>query len=144
MTDSGAARIGYMIGVFILLFAVSSLVLFVNRNRKQNPTPYLAAGLICAILAIPNALNNSPGSSLLALFALWLILLWRYKLASNAQATKTGRVNAVWLGFIAVLGLLGLIYSVDESVPAFCASIGLASIGVGTLAKWVMLAPKRA
>lgn len=144
MTDSGAARIGYMIGVFALLFAVSSLVLFANKKRKQNPTPYLAAGLICAVLAIPNASNNSPGSSLLALFALWLILLWRYKLASNAQPTKIGRINAVWLGFVAASSLLGLVYSVDESVSAFGASVGLASIGIGTLAKWVMLAPKRA
>ena len=139
----GVFAIGEAFGSFALMALVSVVVLFINRSRKENPTPYIAAGMICFLLAAMTAMSDRAAPHLSALYVTWLILLWRYKKESNKQASRLGRANAIWLGLVLVICVWSLVASGDRSVPALMASIGLFSIAVGALAKWVMLAPKR-
>lgn len=139
----GTFALGEALGSFALMALVSVVVLFLNRSRKENPTPYIAAGMICFVLASMTALSDRAAPHLSALYVMWLILLWRYKKESNKQASRLGRANAVWLGFVLVLCFWTLLASGDRAVPALIASIGVFSIAAGALAKWVMLAPKK-
>lgn len=139
----GAFALGEALGSFAMMLFVSVVVLFINRSRKENPTPYIAAGIICFALAAMTGLSDRAAPHLTALYATWLLLLWRYKKESNKQPSRLGRANAIWLGFMFVLCVWTLGWSGDRSVPELMAGIGLFSIAIGTLAKWVLLAPKR-
>ena len=144
MNDSvGAFAFGEAMGSFAMMLVVGVVVLLINRKRKENPTPYIAAGVICFVLASMTALSDRAAPHLVALYVTWLLLLWRYKKESNKQPSRLGRANAIWLGFVLVLCIWTLGWSGDRSVPALMASIGIFSIAAGALAKWVMLAPKR-
>lgn len=144
MNDSvWAFALGEALGSFAMMLLVSVVVLFINRRRKENPTPYIAAGVICFVLAVMTALSDRAAPHLVALYVTWLLLLWRYKKESNKQPSRLGRANAIWLGLVLVLCLWTLGASGDRAVPALMASIGVFSIAAGTLVKWVLLAPKR-
>lgn len=131
--------IGRAIGSFVVLLAVSSAVLFVNRARKQNPTPYLAAGAICGILGLCSAANDdAPFAPAIALYATLLALLWRYKKESGAAPSVAGRLNAVVHGVI----FLSCLASSGSRGADGAAWFGVLLVVSGTIAKWVLMARK--
>jgi hypothetical protein len=133
-----AFAVGEIVGLLAVHLLISVVVLFVNRQRRTNPTPYLAAGGICALLTwLSKNENDWRPVEAIALYTALLALLWRYKLETNAQPSVLGRLNAV-----AHSGLLVSAIATMGTDGNLLAWFGCFLMAGSALAKWVWMARK--
>lgn len=137
-----AARIGEIIGAYVFLLLIASLVLFVNRKRANNPTPYIAAGVMCIILSTSTSMLGGERQSLApcAGFFLLLTVLARYE-AANTQPSGLSRLK--WIGFF-LLSLI-LFAQLDNEYGIANANgtayTGSVFVAIGVLWRWVRMVP---
>lgn len=139
MSDIAAMRSGYVIGQVVLLWGVSALTLYVNRHRRTNPTPYIAAGLICALP--PFVLGDEAPLGFLSSYITWLSLLWRYKLVANVPPTGLARLNAIFLASLVLIAAANMSNQYGLSTIEAASVTGMCWIIAGLLWKWVRLVP---
>lgn len=141
MHDYIAVRVGSILGGWAVLFGVCVLTMFVNRSRKSKPTPYLAAGGICGVIAALVQADTAP-LMWFACYMNWLYLLWRYKNESSSPSTGLSRLNAVWHGLLLLGGIVALVndeYTVSN--VGGWALAGMFSILVGLVWRWIRMVP---
>lgn len=140
MSDFASGRIGYVIGQLAVMSAISVVTLYLNRERRANPTPYLAAGAICATLTLVTVGEDS-GLTYFSTFIVWLALLWRFKIEARVPATGLARVNAIYLALLLVFAALSIGDQYGVTTTQTVSALGMASIVAGLLWKWVRLVP---
>lgn len=133
---------GETLGTLMMLLLVAYGVMAVNRKRLENPTPYVAAGALVLLLGGATASQEeNSGPAMVSVFIIWCFLLWRFKRNAKVNPSGLGRINAVWLSILLVIAVWTLGYSGDRSMAPAAAWVGVFSMTVGLLWKWVRLVP---
>lgn len=136
-----AARIGEVIGGFAFLYAIAFCILFANKKRKQNPSPYLAAGVVCGILAIATSAQKPESTAPIACYLLWLSLVFRYESEASIPPSGLSRIRWIAHGLMLVGCFLPLDQEYGLNNAIAFAYFGWAMIVIGVLWSWVRMVP---
>lgn len=141
---AGAVLIGQTIGYLGALGIFAALVLFAAQKFMLKAFAYGLSAACTLLLAWLSGVDEVRGMAMFSTYAIWLLMWWRFRRGTEMAASKLGRANIAWLGFLMGAAVWALVIEGNASDAGVFSVFGLISMSIGAVGSWVIRGPSKA